>query len=138
MTWALPFGTMNLTRDDSEDRVSFWEFFFLLLIFIPMVMLWVFTLSDLAARSDISGLAKGLWAVAIVFLPVIGMLLYFLTRPDGLGTQPATADTAAGITAPPDAASTIDQLGKLADLHKSGALSDDEFTSAKAKLLDQS
>lgn len=30
---------------------------------------------------------------------------------------------------------TADQLGRLADLHKAGALSDDEFTAAKARLL---
>lgn len=34
----------------------------------------------------------------------------------------------------PDAAD-LDQIQKLADLHKSGALTDEEFASAKAKLL---
>jgi uncharacterized lipoprotein YmbA len=31
--------------------------------------------------------------------------------------------------------SVADQLGQLADLHKQGVLSDDEFAAAKAKLL---
>ena len=61
--------------------MSFWEFFVLLLIFVPLIMLWIFTLGDLAGRTDISGLSRGLWAVAVVLLPVIGMLIYFLTRP---------------------------------------------------------
>jgi hypothetical protein len=34
----------------------------------------------------------------------------------------------------PDAAD-LDQIAKLADLHKAGALTDEEFASAKAKLL---
>jgi hypothetical protein len=29
----------------------------------------------------------------------------------------------------------VDQLGQLAELHNHGVLTDDEFTSAKAKLL---
>jgi hypothetical protein len=38
--------------------------------------------------------------------------------------------------APTEAVSTdADQLQKLADLHASGVLSDDEFTAAKAKIL---
>ena len=68
-------------RDDCEVQVTFWEFFLLLVIFVPMLMLWLFTLGDLAKRADISGLAKGLWAVAVVLLPVLGMLFYFITRP---------------------------------------------------------
>lgn len=37
--------------------------------------------------------------------------------------------------APATASSTSDELSKLAKLHKSGALSDEEFSAAKAKLL---
>jgi hypothetical protein len=46
------------------------------------------------------------------------------------------------VAAPPPAAappaagpSMMDQLNQLADLHKQGVLSDEEFTAAKAKLL---
>jgi hypothetical protein len=37
--------------------------------------------------------------------------------------------------APPAAPSIYDQLSQLATLHDQGALTDDEFTAAKAKLL---
>lgn len=36
---------------------------------------------------------------------------------------------------PPAAASQADELGKMAALHQSGVLSDDEFAAAKARLL---
>jgi hypothetical protein len=62
--------------------MSFWQLIFVLLIYIPLVLLWLFALVDLARRQDLSGLAKGLWAVAIVFLPLIGMIVYFATSPD--------------------------------------------------------
>ena len=36
---------------------------------------------------------------------------------------------------PPAPASDMDQLQQLAELHASGALTDEEFTAAKAKIL---
>jgi Short C-terminal domain len=44
----------------------------------------------------------------------------------------APAQQAAAATGP----SMLDQLNQLATLHQQGALTDDEFTTAKAKLLD--
>jgi hypothetical protein len=116
--------------------VSFWEFFLLLAIFIPMVMLWIFTLTDLARRADISGVAKGLWAVAVVILPLVGMLVYFIARPTEPEMQPDPEVRMREITEGADTSSMIDQLEKIAELHESGILSDQEFASAKAKLLD--
>ncbi len=116
--------------------MSFWEFFLILLIFIPMVMLWLFTLGDLAKRADISGLAKGLWAVAVVLLPLIGMLIYFITRPSEPKMQPDPAVRMRELMDEADPPSTIDQLETLARLHESGVLSDDDFASAKKRLLD--
>lgn len=127
---------MMLTGHDPEDHVTFWEFFFLLLIFVPLLTLWVFTLGDLAKRADLSGLAKGLWAVAVVFLPVIGMLIYFATRPDNPEVQPDPAIRMQEIIDETDHGSTIDQLEKLAHLHESGTLSAEEFKAAKARLLE--
>jgi hypothetical protein len=48
-------------------------------------------------------------------------------------SPPAPAPTAAA--APAAAPSMLDQLNQLAALHQQGVLSDDEFTAAKAKLL---
>ena len=116
--------------------MSFWEFFFLLLIFVPLIMLWIFTLGDLARRTDISGLARGLWAVAVVLLPVIGMLIYFLTRPADPEMAPDPEVRLSQIKADSSSGSTIDQLERLADLHESGTLSAEEFASAKSRLLE--
>lgn len=116
--------------------MSFLDFFLLLLIWIPLAMLWIFALSDLARRADISSAAKGLWAVAIVLLPIIGMIIYFIVRPDDAAMAPdaaaryAEAREEAGL-----GTASLDQLEKLADLRDSGAISDEEFASMKAKIL---
>ncbi len=120
---------------DGKASMTFWNFFFLILIYVPLVMLWVFTLVDLAHRKDLSGIAKGLWAVAVVLLPIIGMLVYFITRPDDVdvsaasGTEPA-AEPVADLTY-----EKLDEIEKLAELRDSGALTDEEFTTMKTKIL---
>lgn len=118
--------------------MSFWEFFFLLLIFVPLLMLWIFTLGDLAARRDISGLARGLWAVAVVLLPVIGMLIYFVTRPDGARSAAARDVMASGTETSSEEGSVVDQLEQLAHLHESGVLTVEQFSAAKATLIEAS
>jgi hypothetical protein len=60
---------------------DFWWAFFAFMIYIPLITLWCFTLIDLFRRPDLNGVGKILWAFAIVFLPLIGMLVYFFTRP---------------------------------------------------------
>jgi hypothetical protein len=117
--------------------VEFWEIFLLLLIWIPLLILWIFALTDLARRNDIPGLAKGLWAVAIVLLPVFGMIIYFITRPhDDEVANFSNGPAATGATEPGAIVpTTIAQLEKLADLRDAGAITEEDFTSMKAKLL---
>jgi heme/copper-type cytochrome/quinol oxidase subunit 2 len=47
-----------------------------------MMIAWVYTAFDIFARPDIGGFAKFLWLMLILFLPIIGMLIYFIARPD--------------------------------------------------------
>lgn len=115
--------------------MTFANMFFLVLIFVPLVLLWVFTLTDLAHRRDLSGVAKGLWAVAVVLLPVIGMLIYFITRPDDTGTS-EDWDTVPGTVAP--LAITDDQiteLERLAQLKDDDAITADEYAKLKSRVI---
>ncbi len=60
-------------------------------------------------------------------------------RQQSAGAQAAPANAPAPAPAPAapvsDASDRIAQLKQLADLHSSGALTDEEFTSEKAKIL---
>ena len=47
-----------------------------------MMVAWIYTAIDIFGRPDIGGLAKFLWLLLILFLPIIGMLIYFIARPD--------------------------------------------------------
>lgn len=58
-----------------------WEWFVLLFVFIPLLIAWVYTAIDIFQRPDESGLTKFLWLLLILFLPLLGMLIYFIVRP---------------------------------------------------------
>lgn len=104
--------------------MSFVEVLLVLIIFIPLLLLWVFALVDLFRRDDVQGGAKALWAIIIVLLPIVGMFIYFIVRPSPV---PATAD----------GDDLVDRLERLEALHERGSLTDEEFSQQKAQLLGQ-
>jgi hypothetical protein len=113
---------------------SFWETFFLLLIFLPLVLLWAFALVDIFRRDDISGIWKALWIVCVIVLPFLGTLVYMIVRPPG-----ATKEERAAIEARTQGYARDDrtsELSTLSDLHDRGKLTDHEFAQEKARVLD--
>ncbi len=107
---------------------SFLEALFIALIFIPLIILWVFALADLFRRDDLGGGWKVLWLFAIVLLPLIGVIIYFLVRrPSRDVSMERPADATAGGPAA--------ELERLKALHDSGTIDDDEFTKLKAQVI---
>ncbi len=124
--------------------MTFWELFFTLIIFIPLIMLWVFALVDLFRSDDLSGLAKALWAIAIVLLPLFGMLVYFIAQDSGDANEgaltsppppPRPRQQPAAAATPSGAVDAADQLERLADLRDRGILTDEEFQREKDNVL---
>ena len=58
-----------------------WEWFVLLFVFVPLFIAWIYTAIDIFRRPDEGGLTKFLCLLLILFLPIIGMLIYFIARP---------------------------------------------------------
>ena len=122
---------------------DFWWGLLWLSLVIPLMFLWGFTLWDLFSRRDLSGLAKGLWAVGIVLLPLFGMLMYFIARPKDLDTGRGGAYsssspywTAEGAqyqraSGPSPAASDIETITRL---HDTGTISDEEYDDLKSRM----
>ena len=63
------------------DWDVFWSVLFVVFIVIPIFMIWIFAIADLFMRPDIRGFTKVLWLFGIIFFPMLGTILYFLTRP---------------------------------------------------------
>ena len=117
--------------------MDFWDFFWLLLIFIPLVMLWAYALIDVFWRHDLSGGMKALWVIGIFVLPFLGTFLYLLFRP--VDAEHAHHSMQAAHPIQVGAAAVADdrtgQLQVLADLHDRGKLTDAEFATEKQRIL---
>lgn len=120
--------------------MDFWEWFFLMLIYIPAVLIWAFALIDIFRRDDLSGGAQAVWVVVVFLLPFVGTLIYLLfRRPGGTREERVAIDQASReFVQRYETKSSADQLSMLAELHDRGKLTDDEFASEKARILAQS
>ena len=61
--------------------MDFWDVFWILLIFIPLLLVWAFALVDIFKRDDLAGWQVALWVLCVIFLPFIGTLIYLIFRP---------------------------------------------------------
>jgi type VI protein secretion system component VasK len=113
-----------------------WFFLFFLWIYL-VVTIFV----DIMRSDDLSGWAKALWTIAIIFLPFLGILVYLIVRGGSMSERAASEAQANDeamqqyIRSTAGTESSADQLATLSDLHASGKLTDDEYASAKAKVL---
>jgi ABC-type multidrug transport system fused ATPase/permease subunit len=115
----------------------------LVIYFIFFYFMMVFRiLGDLFSDPDTSGVAKALWVVFLLFLPFIAILVYLITRGRRM-TERAIADSlaanaeqqeyirrVAGSNGQPAA-----QIAKGHELLESGAITQEEFDTLKAKAL---
>lgn len=99
--------------------MDFWDVFWLLLIFIPLMLIWAFAVVDIFRRDDIEGWVKALWLLCVLLAPFIGTLLYLIFRPQGATLEERAQGPA---------------LKLLADLHERRILTDAEFAEEKARL----
>jgi Short C-terminal domain/Phospholipase_D-nuclease N-terminal len=120
---------------------AFWTILeiFLWVIWI-WILIWIFI--DIFRSRDLSGWGKALWFIFVLFIPLIGVLVYLIVRGSSMHertVQDAQAQDQAFRAYVQDAAgtqaSTADQLAKLADLRDRGVITPAEFESQKAKLL---
>ena len=123
--------------------ISFGELLLLVVeIFLFVVWIWIlFTIiTDIFRDHEMSGWAKGLWILFLVFIPYLTGLIYLIARGSGMRDRAIKAQTDAKAhfdeyVREQAHASPADELHKLNDLREKGALSQEEFDQAKAKLL---
>lgn len=53
----------------------------LVVIAIPLLLIWVLAVVDLVRRRDLSTGHKVLWALAVLLIPIVGAIVYFVARP---------------------------------------------------------
>jgi membrane protein implicated in regulation of membrane protease activity len=120
-------------------------FWTILEVFLWVIWFWILitVFIDIFRSADLSGGAKALWFVFVLFIPLIGVLVYLIARGGSMHDraarqvqqQDAEARQYIQQAVAESPASTADQLAKLADLHDRGVITDAEFDREKAKVL---
>jgi predicted PurR-regulated permease PerM len=121
----------------------FWTIFeiFLWVIWI-WILIWIFI--DIFRSRDLSGFAKALWFLFVLFIPLIGVLVYLIVRGGSMHeravqqAQQQDQEARQYIREAAGTQSPADQLSKLAELRDKGVISADEFEREKAKILSSS
>ena len=113
-----------------------WFFLFFLWIWLVIAIF-----ADIIRSHDMSGWAKAIWSIFIIFMPFLGVFVYLIARGGSMAersVQRAQAQEQQFQSYVRETAGTADtatQLDRLATLHNDGKLNDDEFAKAKAKLI---
>jgi hypothetical protein len=123
---------------------SFWDFFWLLIwgfFFVYFLMILFQIIGDLFRDRDLSGWAKALWIIVLVFIPFLSMLIYLVVRGKGMAERNAAAFRTAQASTESyikDVAATgnaAEQIATAKGLLDQGTITTAEFEQLKAKAL---
>jgi len=128
-------------NNNGSFLLALFEFFVFFAWF--MCLFWVF--GDLFRSSDLGGVAKTLWVLFIIILPILGMLVYLIARGNGMTERGLQAQAEAQkrqdeyirsvAASNGGTGSATDQITSAKSLLDSGAISQGEYEQIKAKAL---
>jgi len=114
---------------------------FIFFLFIIWIWILITVFSDIFRRKDVGGGMKALWIIFVILLPYLGVLVYLIANHDGMADrniaqmqkqQQATDAYIQSVAGSGGAAAEIEKAKGLLD---SGAITQAEFDSIKAKAL---
>jgi len=119
---------------------AFWT---ILEIFLWVLWIWIliYVFIDIFRSHDLSGWAKALWFLFVLFIPLIGVLVYLIARGGEMHeravqqAQQQDRELRNYVQEAAGSPTSADQLSKLADLRDRGVITADEFEREKAKVL---
>jgi hypothetical protein len=115
----------------------------MLIFFLWVIWFWILivVIGDIFRRHDVSGWGKAAWCLFVIFLPLLGVLIYVGVNGKGMSerqvkdTQKAQTqmdDYVRSVASSGGAAAEIEKAKQLLD---SGAISADEYAALKQKAL---
>ena len=114
---------------------------FVFFAFVIWIWLLITVLLDVFRRRDLSGWGKAAWTVFMIFLPLLGVLVYLISQGKGMAERSAGQEQASqaqaddyirSVAARADPAA---QIAKGKELLDSGAITTDEFEALKRRAL---
>ena len=128
----------------SVFEFTVWDSFVTILwffLFVIWIWLLITVFGDIFRSDDLSGGGKALWLIFVILLPYLGVFVYLIARGKEMGEH-RMRDMAqreeqmrSYVKDVAGSSSTADEIERLAQLQASGAITEEEFRQAKAKLL---
>jgi hypothetical protein len=115
----------------------------MLWFFLFVIWIWILIsiFADIFRSHDIGGGVKALWIIFIIIFPLIGVIVYLIARGSSMHersvqrAQQAQTQFDAYVRQTAGSSSVASQLADLAKLRDSGAITEDDYEKAKAKVL---
>ena len=111
-------------------------------IWVAWLMMLFNVIFDIFRSHDMGGLAKAGWLLLVLFIPLLGVLIYVLARGDSMRqreidrAQARQSDFDSYVQSTVSSSSGVaDELTKLGQLKDDGVITADEFQQQKSKLL---
>ena len=112
-------------------------------IFLWVIWFWILItiFIDIFRSHDLNGWGKALWFIFVLFIPLIGVLVYLIARGGKMHeravqqAQQQEQQFRSYVQETAASGNTADQLAKLADLRDRGVITPEEFERVKAKVL---
>ena len=108
--------------------------------FVIWIWLLITVFADIFRRRDVGGGSKAIWIIFVILLPYLGVLVYLIAQHDGMASRSMEQMKAA--RAQQDdyiksvaGSSPADQVTQAKQLLDSGAITQAEFDTMKAKAL---
>jgi Phospholipase_D-nuclease N-terminal len=115
------------------------------MIIFMLWILWFFLLfriiADIFRRHDLSGFGKTMWIIFVIILPFLGVFIYLITQGQKMGerdlerARASQADFDAYVQQVASSGGAAGEIERAQKLLESGAITQAEFDSIKAKAL---
>ena len=109
----------------------------MLVFFFWFMIIWIFigVFADIFRRNDLSGWAKAGWILLFFILPFLGLLIYMIARPKMTEQDEQMIAEVQERERRTSGYSSADEIAKLAKLRDEGAISAEEYESAKKRAM---
>jgi hypothetical protein len=109
-------------------------------VFVAWILLLYVILSDLFRDHELSGWAKAIWVLFLIFVPFLTSLIYIIARGAGMRDRAIKEQAEAkrhvdSYIRETAGTSPVDELHRLNELKEKGAISEEEFQRLKARVL---
>jgi hypothetical protein len=136
-------GTVRpqVPKEDAMPLLDLFWTMFVFFLWVAWFWLLIAVFADIFKSEDLSGWGKAAWVLLGIVLPYLGVFVYLVARGRSMqdrqvkqqrALEEATASYIRGVASTP---SPTEELARLAQLREVGALTEEEFTAQKARIL---